>query len=156
MYENQKLGKTDNNGHLLIPNVSSYYPAKVDIDTLPLPADVVANRVSESVSVREGSGVVVDFPVKKVLSASIKLNDTQGQPLKLGTLVTEQNSQQTTVVGYDGLVYFTNLQPHNMLSIRQEDNAVCRIGFDLNSTHHSIEQIGPLVCQPGAASGERK
>src|SRR5471032_1557208 len=68
MYENQKLGKTDKNGHLLIPNVSSYYPARVDIDTLPLPADVVANRVSESISVREGSGVVVDFPVKKVLS----------------------------------------------------------------------------------------
>ncbi len=156
MYENQKLGKTDKNGHLLIPNVSSYYPARVDIDTLPLPADVVANRVSESISVREGSGVVVDFPVKKVLSASIRLNDTQGQPLKLGTLVTEQNSQQTTVVGYDGLVYFTNLQPHNMLSIRQEDNSVCRIGFDLSSTHHSIEQIGPLVCQPGTASGERK
>ncbi len=156
MYENQKLGKTDKNGHLLISNVSSYYPAKVDIDTLPLPADVVANRVSASVSVREGSGVVVDFPVKKVLSASIRLNDLQGQPLKLGTLVTEQNSQQTTVVGYDGLVYFTNLQPHNRLSLRQEDNSVCRIGFDLNNNHHSIEQVGPLVCQPNAASGERK
>jgi len=156
MYENQKLGKTDKNGHLLISNVSSYYPAKVDIDTLPLPADVVANRVSDNVSVREGSGVVVEFPVRKVLSASIKLNDTHGQPLKLGTLVTEQNSQQTTVVGYDGLVYFTNLQPHNRLSIRQEDNSVCRIGFDLNNNHHSIEQVGPLVCQPNAASGERK
>src|SRR5471032_1547760 len=156
IYENQKLGKTDKNGHLLISNVSSYYPAKVDIDTLPLPADVVANRVSDNVSVREGSGVVVEFPVRKVLSASIKLNDTHGQPLKLGTLVTEQNSQQTTVVGYDGLVYFTNLQPHNRLSIRQEDNSVCRIGFDLNNNHHSIEQVGPLVCQPNAASGERK
>ncbi|TPG61441.1 fimbrial biogenesis outer membrane usher protein [Ewingella americana] len=156
MYENQKLGKTDKNGHLLISNVSSYYPAKVDIDTLPLPADVVANRVSDNVSVREGSGVVVEFPVRKVLSASIKLHDTHGQPLKLGTLVTEQNSQQTTVVGYDGLVYFTNLQPHNRLSIRQEDNSVCRIGFDLNNNHHSIEQVGPLVCQPNAASGERK
>ncbi|MGV8924266.1 MAG: fimbria/pilus outer membrane usher protein [Ewingella sp.] len=156
LYENQKLGKTDKNGHLLIPNVSSYYPAKVDIDTLPLPVDVVANRVSGNISVREGSGMVVKFPVKKVLSASIRLNDTQGQPLKLGTLVTEENSQQTTVVGYDGLMYLSNLQQHNMLSIRQEDNSVCRIGFDLNTNHQSVEQIGPLVCQPDAASGERK
>lgn len=156
IYENQKIGKTDKNGHLLIPNVSSYYPAKVEIDTLQLPADVVADRVSDNVAVREGSGMVVKFPVKTVLSANIRLNDSQGQPLKLGTLVTEQNTQQTTVVGYDGLVYFTNLQSHNMLSIRQEDNSVCRIGFDLNTHHHSIEQIGPLVCQPNTTSGERK
>jgi len=156
MYENQKLGKTDKNGHLLIPTVSSYYPAKVEIDTLPLPADVVANRVVDNISVREGSGVVVKFPVKRVLSATIKINDVSGQPLKLGTLVTEQNSQQTTVSGYEGLVYFSDLQQHNVLVIRQEDSSVCRVGFDLSLNHHSIEQIGPLVCNPNAASGGKR
>src|SRR5471030_2749310 len=156
MYENQKLGKTDKNGHLLIPTVSSYYPAKVEIDTLPLPADVVANRVVDNISVREGSGVVVKFPVRRVLSATIKINDVSGQPLKLGTLVTEQNSQQTTVSGYEGLVYFSDLQQHNVLVIRQEDSSVCRVGFDLSLNHHSIEQIGPLVCNPNAASGGKR
>lgn len=153
MYENQKMGKTDKKGHLLIPTVSSYYPAKVEIDTLPLPADAVANRVVDNISVREGSGVVVKFPVKRELSATIKINDIHGEPLKLGTVVTEQNSQQTTVSGYEGLVYFSNLQQHNVLVIRQEDNSVCRVGFDLNLNHHSIEQIGPLVCNPNAGSG---
>jgi len=154
MYENQKQGNTDKNGHLLIPTVSSYYPAKVDIDTLPLPADVVATRVTDKVSVRQSSGVVVEFRVKKVLSANITLHNGQGQPLKIGTLVTEQNSQQTTVIGYGGLAYFSNLAPHNMLSIRQEDGSVCRIGFDLNVNSHSIEQVGPLVCRNGPVSGE--
>ncbi len=31
LYENQKMGTTDSNGHLLIPSISSYYPAKVEI-----------------------------------------------------------------------------------------------------------------------------
>lgn len=155
MFENQKQGVTDKNGHLLIPTVSSYYPAKVDIDTLPLPADVVATKVSDKISVRQSSGVVVEFHVKKVLSANITLQDVQGQPLKLGTVVTEQNSQQTTVVGYGGLAYFSNLTPHNMLSIRQEDGSLCRIGFDLNVNNHSIEQVGPLVCRNGAVTGEK-
>ena len=154
MYENQKQGNTDKNGHLLIPTVSSYYPAKVDIDTLPLPADVVATRVTDNVSVRQSSGVVVEFRVKKVLSANITLHNGEGQPLKVGTLVTEQNSQQTTVVGYGGLAYFSNLAAKNMLSIRQEDGSVCRIGFDLNVNSHSIEQVGPLVCRNGPVSGE--
>lgn len=156
MYENQKYGKTDKNGHLLIPTVSSYYPAKVEIDTLPLPADTVAKRVVDNISVREGSGVVVEFPVKRALSASIKINDASGQPLKLGTVVSEQNSQQTTVSGYEGLVYFSNLQQHNVLVIRQEDSSVCRVGFDLNLNYHSIEQIGPLVCHPNAGPGGNK
>jgi outer membrane usher protein len=94
--------------------------------------------------------MVVKFPVQKVLSANITLHDTAGQPLKLGTLVTEQTTQQTTVVGYDGLVYFSHLQPHGQLSIQQEDRSMCRVDFDLNPNYHSIEQVGPLVCQVSA------
>ncbi|MGQ6549187.1 fimbria/pilus outer membrane usher protein [Serratia sp. IR-2025] len=150
LYENQKMGTTDSNGHLLIPSISSYYPAKVEIDTLPLPADVVANQVNNRIAVKQGSGMVVKFPVQKVLSANITLHDTAGQPLKLGTLVTEQTTQQTTVVGYDGLVYFSHLQSHGQLSIQQDDRSMCRVDFDLNPNYHSIEQVGPLVCQGSA------
>ncbi|WP_238483226.1 fimbria/pilus outer membrane usher protein [Rahnella perminowiae] len=151
LYENQKMGKTDRNGHLLIPTVSSYYPAKVEIDTLPLPADVVANNVNDRIAVKQGSGVVVKFNVEKVLSANITLHDAAGQPLKPGTLVTEQNTQQTTVTGYDGLAYFSHLQENNVLNIRTEDHSVCRISFTLNPDYHSIEQIGPLACPGGSA-----
>ncbi|MFZ4833063.1 fimbria/pilus outer membrane usher protein [Rouxiella sp. Mn2063] len=156
LYENQKIGKTDKKGHLLLPNVSSYYPAKVEIDTLPLPADVMADQVSQRISVRQGTGAIVHFPVKRVLSANITLHDSTGQPLPVGTLVTEQNTLQTSVVGYGGLVFFTNLQSHNTLSISQADKSQCRISFDLNVNYHSIEQVGPLVCRPGSTSGEKK
>lgn len=152
LYENQKIGDTDRRGHLLVPNVSSFYPAKFDIDTLPLPADVIAPDVSKRVSVREGSGVVVDFPVKKVMSATLRLNDASGQPIKLGSLVTEENSHQVAVVGYEGLVYFTNLQVHNMITVQLEDKSSCRLAFDLNPENHSIEQVGPLVCRPNASA----
>ncbi len=156
LYENQKIGKTDKKGHLLLPNVNSYYAAKIEIDTLPLPADVMADQVSQRVSVRQGSGAIVHFPLKRVLSANVTLHDSAGQPMPIGTLVTEQNSLQTSVVGYGGLVFFTNLQPHNVLSISQADKSQCRVSFDLNVNYHSIEQVGPLVCRPGGTSGEKK
>lgn len=155
-YENQKLGKTDRQGHLLIPAVSSYYPAKIDIDTLPLPINIVAPKVSDKVSVREGSGVVIDFPVKKVLSANIKLHDSQGQPLPIGTQVTEQNSQQTTVVGYGGLAYLTNLQKNNILNVHQADNSTCQIAFEIDENNQSIAQIGPLICRTSVTTKEGK
>ena len=151
LFENQKMGKTDKNGHLLIPTVSSYYPAKVEIDTLPLPADVVASNVNDRIAVKQGSGVVVKFSVEKVLSANITLHDAAGQPLKPGTLVTEQNTEQTTVTGYDGLVYFSHLQENNVLNIQTEDHSLCRVSFTLNPARHSIEQVGPLTCPGGTA-----
>ena len=158
LFENQKMGKTDKKGHLLIPTVSSYYPAKVEIDTLPLPADVVANNVNDRIAVKQGSGVVVKFSVEKVLSANITLHDAAGQPLKLGTLVTEQNTQQTTVTGYDGLVYFSHLKENNVLNIQQENHSVCRVSFTLDPDRHSIEQVGPLSCpggKTGASAGDK-
>jgi len=106
--------------------------------------------------VRQGSGTIVHFPVKRVLSANITLHNSSGEPLPLGTLVTEKNSRQTSVVGYDGLVFFTNLQPHSVLSISQEGKSPCRISVDLNVNYHSIEQVGPLICRPGSTSGENK
>lgn len=154
LFENQKMGKTDSKGHLLIPSVSSYYPAKVEIDTLPLPADVIANSVNDRIAVKQGSGVVVKFKVEKVLSANITLHDARGEPLKLGTLVTEQNTQQTTVTGYGGLVYFSHLQEHNVLNIKNENNSICRISFDLDPKRHTIEQVGPLSCA-GATGGDK-
>ncbi|MDU4093790.1 MAG: fimbria/pilus outer membrane usher protein, partial [Pantoea sp.] len=33
-YENQAMGRTDRDGYLLVPRISSYYPAKYDIDAL--------------------------------------------------------------------------------------------------------------------------
>jgi len=101
--------------------------------------------------VKQGSGVVVKFSVEKVLSANITLHDAAGQPLKLGTLVTEQNTQQTTVTGYDGLVYFSHLKENNVLTIQQEDHSVCRVSFTLDPQRHSIEQVGPLACPGGTA-----
>ncbi|RWR02338.1 fimbrial assembly protein [[Pantoea] beijingensis] len=155
-YENQPFGKTDKNGHLLVPTVSSYYPAKIEIDTMSLPADVMASRVSDHVAVREGSGALISFPVKRMLSANVTIYDARQQPLKLGTPVTEKNSHQTSIVGYDGLVYFTNLQQHNVLMIQQDDHSICHIGFDLSLDHHSIEQVGPLVCRPDEGPKERE
>lgn len=43
-YENQPVGKTNNNGYLLISGVSAYYPASYSINTLNLPGRYAAER----------------------------------------------------------------------------------------------------------------
>ena len=55
-YENQEVGRTDRNGHLLVPYGSGYYRGKYEIDPMNLPPDILAAEVEQRVAVRRGSG----------------------------------------------------------------------------------------------------
>jgi len=146
-YENQQIGRTDHNGHLLVPYSSGYYRGKYEIDPMDLPADVLAPQVEQRVAVRRGSGYLLEFPLKRVLAASLVLVDADQQELKLGSRVRHQESGGEAVVGWDGLVYLENLAPHNRLQVDKADGGQCQVAFDLPEGQGPIPLIGPLVCR---------
>lgn len=146
-YENQTVGRTDRNGHLLVPYSSGYYRGKYEIDPMDLPPDVLAPQVEQRVAVRRGSGYLLEFPLRRVLAASIELVDGNRQPLKLGSRVTHEESGSRAVVGWDGLVYLENLSPHNRLQVEVEGGGRCSVEFDLPHEEGSIPLVGPLTCQ---------
>ncbi|MFJ4153247.1 fimbria/pilus outer membrane usher protein [Pseudomonas sp. NPDC089752] len=146
-YENQEIGRTDKGGHLLVPYSSGYYRGKYEIDPMDLPPDVLAPNVEQRVAVRRGSGYLLEFPLKRVLAASLELVDGNRQPLKLGSKVTHQESGSQAVVGWDGLVYLENLSPHNRLQVELEGGGQCQVEFEMPEAEGSIPLIGPLVCR---------
>ncbi|MDX5629274.1 MULTISPECIES: fimbria/pilus outer membrane usher protein [unclassified Brenneria] len=146
-YENQLVGATNGSGHLLVPWVASNYPAKVEIDPMPLPANVDTPNIEQRVSVKEGSGIVVKFPVRNVLSANIALRNSHGRPLAIGTWITDEYSGAATISGHDGLAYFSNLRTVNRLHFKQEDGQTCQVAFSLPATARMMVSVGPLTCQ---------
>jgi outer membrane usher protein len=146
-YENQVVGETDRNGHLLVPWSSAYYRAKYEIDPLNLPANVQVPNVEQRVAVRRGSGYLLEFPVRRVIAASITLVDAQHQELPLGSQVRHEQSGGLAVVGWDGLVYLENLTAHNTLQVTVGDGQTCQATFDLDTSEEQVPLIGPLVCQ---------
>lgn len=145
-YENQLVGKTDKSGHVLVPWANAWYPAKIEIGTLDLPVNVEAPEVEKHVAVREGSGSLVHFAVKKVREALITLTNEQGNPLPVGTPVTELRSGQSTVTGYAGQVWFSHLLQEGELLIRSADGSGCRKSFTLPDTSDGITRLGPFTC----------
>ncbi|MCP2821064.1 fimbrial biogenesis outer membrane usher protein, partial [Salmonella enterica subsp. enterica serovar Typhimurium] len=85
-------GRTDAKGHLLVPYSSGYYRGKYEIDPMNLPPDVLAPDVEQRVAVRRGSGYLLEFPLKRVMAASVELVDGNQQVLKLGSRVTHAES----------------------------------------------------------------
>jgi outer membrane usher protein len=146
-YENQQVGQTDRNGHLLVPWSSAYYRGKYEIDPLNLPANVRSPNVEQRIAVRRGSGYLLEFPLQRVVAASIVLVDAQQQELPLGSGVVHEQSGAQTVVGWDGLVYLENLQALNRLRVTLADGSHCQVQFAVDMQQAQIPLIGPLVCQ---------
>lgn len=146
-YENQLVGQTDKNGHLLVPWSSAYYRGKYEIDPLNLPANVQSPNVEQRVAVRRGSGYLLEFPLTRIIAASVVLVNAQQRELPLGSNVTHEQSGARTVVGWDGLVYLENLAAQNTLHVELADGKTCQAQFDIDMQQQQVPLIGPLVCQ---------
>ena len=146
-YENQLVGQTDKNGHLLVPWSSAYYRGKYEIDPLNLPANVQSPNVEQRIAVRRGSGYLLEFPLSRIIAASVVLVDARQQELPLGSSVQHEQSGTWAVVGWDGLVYLENLAPQNTLHVTLADGQTCSVQFPVDMQQQQVPLIGPLRCQ---------
>lgn len=153
-YENQSMGRTNQQGYLLVPAISSYYPAKYDIDTLDLPADMTTPHVEQRFAVKRQSGYLLNFPVEKLRSASVILVDAQGQPLPVSSLV-QRADHATEYVGWDGIVWMENLTARNPMEVVTPDGRHCETELRIASGQpQALKTYGPLTCAlPAPAAG---
>ncbi|MGP2417171.1 fimbria/pilus outer membrane usher protein [Pantoea ananatis] len=143
-YENQLAGRTDSNGHLLIPWVSGWYPARLSIDPVSLPASVITPSVEQRIAVREGSGALLNFPVRQTRPLLLTVVDAAHQPLPASTLVTEVNSNQTSEMGFGGEVWFEDV-PEVSDIVVSVPGGTCRYVLHLGNRRERFKH-GPVVC----------
>ncbi len=146
LYENRPVGKTNASGHLLIPSLRSFQNNQLAVDVTRLPADIDVGQTSVLVRPPDRSGVMVDFRVGKVNAALLRLQDSNGHPLPLGSVVKVEGAEDAPV-GYDGEAYVTGLKPTNRVSIRLPNETRCSVQFHYMPVKGDIPVIGPLHCQ---------
>ncbi len=155
-YENQSMGRTDKEGYLLVPSISSYYGAKYDLDTLDLPADRTAPKVEQRFAVKRKSGYLLHFPVERLRAASVVLHDSNGQPIPISSQVLRP-SQATEYVGWDGIVWMENLSADNPMHVVTPDGRACDTTLTIEGGQpKALQTYGPLTCAlppppPGSA-----
>jgi outer membrane usher protein len=145
-YENRLIGNTNRNGHLLVPSVASYYPAKYSIDTLQLPVDIRAREVEYRASVREGSGALMRFDVAPMRAVLIQARTAEGKALPLGQEARYREGDQSTLVGHDSLLYFEDVGSEGHIDIRLDADRQCTVHFTLVAEQQGIQQLGTLPC----------
>ncbi|WP_345828945.1 fimbria/pilus outer membrane usher protein [Erwinia sp. HDF1-3R] len=145
-YENQLMGKTNSKGYLLVPRVSSWYPAKYAINTLDLPVDMTTSSVEQRFAVKRQSGYLLHFPIVPLRAASVILLDQNGQPLPVSTQLIRQG-QATEYVGWDGIAWMENLKPENPFRAETPDGRHCESVLKVpGGRPESLRTYGPLTC----------
>lgn len=147
LHENRFIGRTDEGGHLLVPDLNAYQNNALAIDSMKLAPDIRVDTTALTVVPQAQSGVLAHFPIARYAAASIVLRDGEGKPLPPGTRVHHEESGTDAVVGYDGLTFISELRAENHLRLQGTDWH-CAVSFGYQApADHSLPVIGPLICQ---------
>ena len=147
LQENRDVGHTNSSGRLLVPDMRSFDLNRIAIDPTDIPADATLDIASRTIRPRDLSGVVVRFQIKFSHGALLRLVDSAGTPLPMGSTATLKATGSVFPVGFDGDVYAEGLSLHNEINIEQPNRRRCTVNFDYKPLPGEIPLIGPLHCQ---------
>ncbi len=148
-FENNFVGETDGSGNLLVTKLLPWQENRFGIGTLKLPADMKITKVKATAVPRQGSGTLVEFPIRRIRAAVITLVNASGKPLPEGSIAhANGKAGEGKVVGYDGMLYLDELQSKNTLEVTTPTGEHCRARFAWHGEDGNIPNIGPLTCTP--------
>lgn len=144
--DHHEVARTDERGHALVPGLRAYEMNALGIaqEDLPVEAEVDALEINVTPALR--SGIVVEFPVRRLRAASFRLTDEHGADLPPGTGVRVQGDEREFPVGFGGQVFVSGLKAIHRLTAQWAGR---QCGFDVDLTHSRspIGELGTLVCK---------
>jgi outer membrane usher protein len=148
LFQNQKIGRSDRHGRLVVRNLSPFDENKIAIDPRLLALDLEADDTEKSVVPVEGGGVLVRFGVAKTPpSALVTLRRPDGQVVPPGAEAVQAGSDERVIVGYDGQAFLTNLKPTNDLTVHLEDDATCVAHFAFTPSPKGGPGVVEAICR---------
>ncbi|MGP3592488.1 fimbria/pilus outer membrane usher protein [Vagococcus sp. WN89Y] len=142
-----ELGKSDAGGNFLVPNILPWVDNAIFIDTTDMQEGWEPSSTEQVTTAGWRRGSVVDFRTENINSARAKLfYGARHQVISPGYAVT-LNGQESSVVGYDGLVYLRGVKEGaNQLSVDLLDKGSCRAQFRWQKGAARTSP-GEIICQ---------
>jgi outer membrane usher protein len=147
LQENRAVGRTNGAGQILVPDLRAFDINRIAIDATDVPMDSRIDVSAREVRPQDRSGVMVRFGVQASRAALLRLVDTAGRPISVGSTATLATTKVTVPIGYDGEAYLQDLGPHNKVDVEWAQGQRCSVVFDYTPDPGRIPRIGPLKCQ---------
>jgi len=146
--ENQVVAHTDAHGRAAVSFLRPYARNRLSIDPLSLPMDASVGAYEKTVVPRSRGGTLVDFEVRKVLSATLRIVLPDGKVLPALTPVEVVGMDQAFVAGRRGEVAVElPRRTGNRVIAHLEGGATCTLTVDLPANDGAVPFLGPLKCE---------
>jgi len=146
---NLKVGYTNSEGKVLIPNVLSYVPSEIKLDQRKLPLDTNFASTVLRTAPKWKSGVIIDFEVTKIKSVQMKLLSPDHKVIPFDEEVNIEGVADELFVGYDGMLYINDIGNLKTLNGKICENEQCchfEAPIDESLTDPIID-LGDVICQ---------
>ncbi|HET8750396.1 MAG TPA: fimbria/pilus outer membrane usher protein [Sphingomicrobium sp.] len=145
--DNQLIGKTGQDGRLMLPILRSYEVNKIRIDDADLPLNAKVDSFETKIRPYGRTGTVVRFNVDVERGAILHLVRADGSPLPEGVEVTLAGKPEQYTVISGGEVYIPSLGNREEV-IASWPNGRCSVDVQLPANNDPQPVIDHLVCRP--------
>jgi outer membrane usher protein len=154
LQENNEIGRTSQDGRLMLTDVPPYSEIKIAVDPLTVPMDVTVPQTVITVATLPRTGQVVRFQAKRERNALVRLVFPDGAPVPAGSAVTVDGRSELYPVGMDGEVYLPGVAERQTIQVRSNGRS-CRLEVVVPPGRDAVADIGPLTCTPSMTSARR-
>lgn len=145
--ENRKVGTTNEDGRLLVPNLIPYDTNRLALESSEIPFEAAAGSLEETAVPYDRSGVVVNFDVRLTRSATLTVVDAAGEPLPPGSRIRSEDGRIDTWIATKGLAYLTDLGVGEERFIVSTRDRECRFVFVVPEELGLLPHLGEATCR---------
>ncbi|WP_146218033.1 fimbria/pilus outer membrane usher protein [Caulobacter sp. D5] len=148
LYQNQKVGRSDRNGRLLVRNLEAFDVNRLSIDSQDLPLELEAAQTERSVVPMANGGAIVRFGVGKSPPAVLlTLRRPDGSFVPPGAEVIRAGVAERVIVGYDGQAFLTGVSEDADLRVVVEDGNECFARLVIGAASEGGRHVVDAVCR---------
>jgi outer membrane usher protein len=145
----EHMGDTSQ-GRLLIPNLSSYSPNHIKIDSEDIPVDISLTTTENVIVPNYRSGSLIDFSIEhfQAISGTIVFNDFGIKKIpEFASLSLSKGEQKfESIIGKGGLFYFENVAPGVYNARLSLQGQPCDFKITVPESNEMIIEMGEQIC----------
>lgn len=146
LHDNQVVARTDARGYAVLPRLRAYDRNPIAVEQLDLPFDASIGALRLHAVPYFRSGVFVEFPVRRVRAATLRVVLDDGGDLPSGALARVEGGAEEFPVALGGQAYVEGLERTNRLVLTWRGQR-CVIDVSFPSSAEPLPDLGTFTCE---------
>ena len=143
--ENQVVGRSDEQGRVLLPRLRPYEINRIRIEPADLPLASEISTVAVEVAPAYRNGLVIDFPVSTPSFAMVKAVLADGSAVPEGSTVQITGKDESTIVGRDGAIFLSAPEGETHIDVYWRSSG-CEFEIEMPKATQALPHLGEITC----------